>query len=116
MVERIIKTIKRRLSIVESNPLWSDADLAEIVKKIIENIKLIPDKTTITPFEAHLGRKQNTELSNIITEPSTSTLSYKQIRSFASDKQTIKNPAIRREVMSNDQDDSKPERTGYPVQ
>ena len=94
---------------MQSDPLWSDADLAEMVKKIIENRKLIPNKTTITPFEAHFCRKQNTELSNIITEPPTSNLSYKQIRSFALDNQTLKKPAIRREVMSNYHEDSKPE-------
>ena len=82
--------MKRRLSVVESDPLWSDADQAEMVKKLIENIKFIPNKTTITPFEAHFGRKQNTELSNIITKPSILNLSYKQIRLFALDKQTLK--------------------------
>ena len=80
-----------------------------MVKKIIENIKFIPNKTTITPFEAHFCRKQNTELSNIITKPPTSNLSYKQIRSFALDNQTLKKPAIRRDVMSNYHEDSKPE-------
>ena len=109
MVEHINKTTKRRLSVVESDPLWSDADLAEMVKKKLENTKLIPNKETITPFEAHFCRKQNTELSIIITKPPTSNLSYKQIRSFALDKQTLKKPAFRREFMSNYQEDFKPQ-------
>ena len=46
MVERLIQRLKRRIAVMESDPLWSSADLASIVAKIIESIKLIPNTTT----------------------------------------------------------------------
>ena len=68
MVERLIQTIKRRIAIMQSDPLWSNADLAQIVTKIIQSIRLIPNSVTKTkPFEAHFGRPPNTELSNIVS-------------------------------------------------
>ena len=86
MVERLIQTLKRRIAVMEHDPLWSSADLATIVAKIIESIRLIPNATTkIKPFVAHFGRPPNTELSNIITKPSSKNLSYKQINKYASD-------------------------------
>ena len=55
---------------MQSDPLWSNADLAQIVTKIIQSIRLIPNSVTkIKPFEAHFSRPPNTELSNIVTQP-----------------------------------------------
>ena len=85
-------------------------DLAAIVAKIIESIRLIPSATTkIKPFEAHFGRPPNTELSNIITKPSNKDLSYKQINKFASDQATLRHPALPREIMWDWDNDSEPE-------
>ena len=71
IVERLIQTIKRRIAVMEHDPLWSSSDLATIVAKIIESIRIILNTTTkLKPFEAHFGRPPNTELSNIITRPS----------------------------------------------
>ena len=48
----------------------SKETLANKISAILENIKLIPNTTTkITPFEAHFGRKRNTQTSNIVTHP-----------------------------------------------
>ena len=110
MVERLIQTIKRRIAVMEHDPLWSTSDLATIVAKIIESIRLIPNATTkIKPFEAHFGRPPNTELSNIITKPSNKRLSYKQINKFASDQETLRHPALPREIMWDWDQDSEPE-------
>ena len=69
-------------------PLWSSADLAKIVAKIIESIKLIPYTTRkIKPFEAHFGRPPNTEISNIITKPSSKNLSYNKVKNLLQIKQ-----------------------------
>ena len=38
MVERLIQTTKRRISVIEHDPLWSSTDLATLVAKIIESI------------------------------------------------------------------------------
>ena len=100
MVERLIQTLKRRIAVMEHDPLWSSADLATIVAKIIESIGLIPNATTkIKPFVAHFGRPPNTKLSNMITKPSIKNLSYKQINKYASDQATLRHPALPREIM-----------------
>ena len=97
MVERLKQTIKRRIAVMEHDPLWSSSDLATIVAKIIESIRLIPNTTTkLKPFEAHLGRPPNTELSNIITKSSSKNLSYKLINKFASDQATLRHSALPR--------------------
>ena len=71
MVERLIQTLKQRIAVMKPDPLWSSADLATVVAKIIESIKLIPNTTTkVKPFEVQFGRPPNTEQSNIITKPS----------------------------------------------
>ena len=97
IVERLIQTIKRRIAIMQSDPLWSNADLAQIVTKIIQSIRLIPNSVTkIKPFEAHFGRPPNTELSNIIIKPNKTKLTYIKIRSFVSDKTKLKHPTLPR--------------------
>ena len=110
MVERLIQTIKRRIAIMQPDPLWSNADLAQIVTKIIQSIRLIPNSVTkIKPFEAHFGRPPNTELSNIVTKSNQTKLTYNKIRSFVSDKQKLKHPALPREAMLDFDKNSEPE-------
>ena len=68
MVERLIQTIERRLALLNFDPNWTPAILSERLANKIENIRLIPSATKkISPFEAHFGRKSNTEISNIVT-------------------------------------------------
>ena len=76
-VERLIQTIKRWLAVLDIDPNWSNETLSTRLASNIENMPLIPNKTTrTTPFEAHFGRKPNTALSNIVTKPSLNNLSY----------------------------------------
>ena len=110
MVERLIQTTKQRIAVMEHDPLWSSADLATIVAKIIESVKLIPSTTTkIKPFEAHFGRPPNTDLSNIISKPQSKNLSYKKLKSFASDQATLRHPALPKELIWDWYSDSEPE-------
>ena len=110
MVERLIQTLKRRIAVMENDPLWSSADLATIVAKIIESIELIPNTTTrMKPFEAHFGIPPNTELSNIITKPSNKKLSYNKLKNFASDQATLRQPPLPRELIWDYDNDSEPE-------
>ena len=91
MVERLIQTLKRRLVVLDIDPKWTQTTLSESVANIRENIRLIPNATIkISPFEAHFGRKANTEFSNIITKPSQKNLSYNKIRSNCLDKKILK--------------------------
>ena len=95
---------------MEHDPLWSSADLATIVAKIIESIKLIPNATTkIKPFEAHFGRPPNTELSNILTNPSNKNLSYNKLKNFTSDQATLRQPPLPTELIWDWENDSEPE-------
>ena len=95
MVERLIQTIKRRLAVLDVDPNWSTVTLANRVANIIENIKLIPNSTTkITPFEAHFGRKPNTEISNITTKPPKHNLTYKNITNTCLDKKILSQNAL----------------------
>ena len=83
LVERMIKTIKRRLSAINIDPKWDKETLADKITHIIENIRLIPNTTTrITPFEAHFGRTANTQLTNILKKPNHKNLSYNKKKEF----------------------------------
>ena len=82
MAERLIQTLKRRLAVLDIDPLWNSETLSSRIANVIENICLIPNKTTkVTPFEAHFGRKSNTELTNMLIKPSIRNLSYKILKS-----------------------------------
>ena len=95
MVERLIQTKKRRLALLDVDPNWSSVTLANRVAYLIENIRLIPNSTTkITPFEAHFGRKPNTEISNITTKPSKRNLTYKNLTNKCLDKKILSQNAL----------------------
>ena len=100
MVERLIQTIKRCLAVLDIDPNWSSETLSSRLANIIENIRLIPNRTTkITPFEAHFGRKPNTALSNMLTKPSIKNLSYHKLKSRCLDKRTLKHDVLSQEEM-----------------
>ena len=74
MVERLKQTIKRQLAELDIDPNWSNETLGSRLANIRENMRLIYNRTTkTTPFEAHYGRKPNTEITNILPKPSTKT-------------------------------------------
>ena len=95
MVEILIQTIKRRLAVLDIDRYWPNTTVANRLANIIENIRLIPNTTTkISPFEAHFGRKPNTELSNITTKTSHKNLTYKNLTKYCLDKQLLKQNAL----------------------
>ena len=98
MVERLIQKLKRRLAVLDIDQLWSSKTLSSRIASVIGNIRLISNKTTkITPFEAHFGRKPNTELANMITKPSIRSLPYKKLKSKCLDKQLLRHDALTQE-------------------
>ena len=100
MVERLIHTIKRRLAAINVDNNWSKE--TSKISAIIESIKLITNTTTkITPFEAHFGRKPNTQTSNIVTHPNKKKLTYKNIKKFYLDKKILRRPMLDQQAMSN---------------
>ena len=51
MVERLIQTLKRRLAVLDIDPMWSSETLSSRIASVIEKIRLIANKTTkVTPF------------------------------------------------------------------
>ena len=102
MLERLIQTIKRRLAAINGDNNWSKETLASKISAIIEIIKLIRNTTTkITPFEAHFGRKPNTQTSNIITHPNKKHLTYSNIKKFFLDKKILRRPMLDQQAMWN---------------
>ena len=67
MIERLIQTMKRRLSVLNNDPKWSKITLADKIAEIIQEKKLPNPTTKIASFTANFGRKHNTPLSNIAT-------------------------------------------------
>ena len=89
LVERMIQTIKRRLSCMkaENKDTFSTA---KAIKQIVSDLRLTKQKTTkITPFEAHFGRPANTPLRNISTLPSSQNLTYEKIVNHYLDAETV---------------------------
>ena len=111
MRERLIQTIKRRLSVPNNDPKWSKITLADKIAEIIQEIKIIPITTTrISPFTAHFGRKHNTPISNITTQTSPENLPYNDIIKFYLDKKRgLKQPMLKAENIWNLESDSEPE-------
>ena len=110
MVERLIQTIKRRLAVLDIDPNWSNTTLTNRLANIIENIRLIPNTTTkLSPFEAHFGRKPNTEISNITTKASHKNLSYKNLTNYCLDKKVLKQNALTMEEIWRRDGDSEQE-------
>ena len=100
MNERLIQTIKRRQALLDIDPKWTQTTLSERLANIIENIRLIPNATTeISPFEAHLGQKPNTEISNIVSKPSHKSSTYNKLRSNCLDKKILKHDVLTSDEM-----------------
>ena len=82
MIERLMQTIKRRLSVLINDLKWSKITLAD----------------------------KNTLISNITTQTSTKNLSYKGITNFYLDKKRgLKQPMLNAETIWNLESDSEPE-------
>ena len=66
-------------------------NLKSSINSIIYQLRICRQKTiNISPFEVHFGRKANTPLSNISTEPDPSSLTYKQILNKILDLETVR--------------------------
>ena len=103
MIERLIQTIKRRLSVLKNGTKWSQITLADKVAEIIQEKKLIPNTTTkIAPYTAHFGKKINPQLSSVTNKPSQNNLTYRNIKNFYLDKKRgLKQPMLNAESIWN---------------
>ena len=91
LVERLIGTIKQRLvCIKDANKEVNTFTIKAALKSIIYQLRICKHKTTkLSPFESHFGRKANTPLSNISTQPKSSDLSYEKILNHYLDEETV---------------------------
>ena len=102
MVEGLIETIKRRLAAINVDTNWSKETLASKISTLIENKELMPSRTTkITPFEAHFGRKPNTQTSKIVINPNKKNLTYNNIKKFYLDKKILRHPVLDQQAIWN---------------
>ena len=90
LVERLIQTIKGRLSCMKLDNRSNTFTIKEAIKSTVYQLSICKQKTTnVTPFQEHFGRKPNTPLSNISTKPKSSNLSYENILHHYLDADTI---------------------------
>ena len=90
LVEKLIQTIKNRLA-YNKTVAQNRFNLKASTNYIIYQLRICRQKTiTISPFEAHFGRKANTPLSNNSTEPDPSSLPYKRISNKYLDMETVR--------------------------
>ena len=83
------------MAVLDIDSNWSNTTRANRLTNIIENIRLLPNtKTKISPFEAHFGRKANTEISKITTKTSHKNLTYKNVTKYCLDKKLLKQSAL----------------------
>ena len=90
LVERLIQTMKRRLSCMKLDNRNQSFTIKEAIKSIVYQLRICKQKTTnVTHFQAHFGRMPNTPLSNISTVPKSSNLSYEDIFHHYLDADTV---------------------------
>ena len=100
VVERMIQTIKRRLEVMRIDPTNTPYKLASDVAEIIKTLRNTPHVVTkISPFEAHMGRKPNTPLSNIATNSSPNNLNWESAKHACLDRKNLVKPPLPAEVM-----------------
>ena len=90
LVERLIQTAKRRLTFMKLANNNSTFTNKESIKSIVHQLRISKQKATkVTIFQAHLGRKPNTPLSNISTILKSSNLSCEYILNHYLDPDTV---------------------------
>ena len=110
MVERLIRTLKTRLSIMKIDKNNTPYKLASDVAELIKTLRITPHATTkITPFEAHYGRKPNTPLTNICTTPKISNLSWENTKLSCLDEKMLTKSALTPEAIWNRDNNSEDE-------
>ena len=90
LVEKLSQTIKNRLACFKT-AARNQFNLKTSINSIIYQLRICRQKTiNISPFEAHFGKKANTSLVNISTEPDPSSLTYKRILNKYLDMETVR--------------------------
>ena len=100
VVERMIQTLKRRLAVMRIDKINSPYRLASNVAEIIKTLRITPhDVTKNSPFEAHMGLKPKTPLSNIATSSTPNNLSWENAKHACLDRKNLTKPPLPAEIM-----------------
>ena len=96
----MIQTLKHRLGVMRTDPANTPYKLASDVAEIIKTLRLTPHGVTkISPFEAHMGRKPNTPLSNLATTSSPTNLNWENAKHACLDRKNLTTPPLPAEIM-----------------
>ena len=100
VAERMIQTLKRRLAVMRIDQTNTSYKLASGVAEIIKTLRVTPHSLTkISPFEAHMGRKSNTPLSNVATSSSPNNLNWESAKYACLDRKNLTKSPLPAEVM-----------------
>ena len=100
VVESMIQTLKRRLAVMRIDKTNTPYKLASDVAEIIETLRITPHSVTkYSPFEAHMGLKPNTALSNLATNSSPNNLNWENAKHACLDLKNLTKPHLPAEVM-----------------
>ena len=113
LVKRLISTIKQRLACIkEANRELNSFTIKAALNSIFYQHRICKHKTTqLSPFESHFGRKANTPLRNISTQPRHSDLSYdKTINHYLDEETVTPNELLPEEHWGNDRSDNEIEK------
>ena len=73
---------------------------ASDVAEIIETLRITPHGVTkYSPFEAHMGRKPKTSLSNVATSSSPNNLNWESAKDACLDGKNLTKPPLPAEIM-----------------
>ena len=74
--------------------------LASDVAELIKILRITPHGVTkMSPFEAHLGRKPNTPLSNIATNSTPNNLTWEKAKHACLDRKNLTKPPLPADIM-----------------
>ena len=100
VVERMIQTIKRRLGVMRIDPANTPYKLASDVAEIVKTLRITPHGVIkVSTFEAHMGRKPNTPLSNFATTSSPTNLNWENAKHACLDQKNLKKPPLPPKIM-----------------
>ena len=97
VVEKMI--VKRGLGVMRIDPANIPYNLASHVAEIIKTLHIISHgETKFSPFEAHLGRKPSTHLSNVATTSSPNNLNWENAEDACLDQKNLTNTPLPAEI------------------
>ena len=100
VVKRLIQALKRRLGVMKFVSNFTPFKIASSVAEIIKTLQITPHGVTkITPFEAYMGRKANTPLSNKTTNSLPYNLNWENAKHACLDRKNLTHPPIPAEIM-----------------